>query len=449
MASMPAMGAVAAAQSGAGSRKPNVIVIVADDLGCTDLGCFGAGDLKTPHLDELAKSGVKWTSWYSNAPVCAPARGSILTGRYPQRHGVVQNGRELDPAKQKTLAALLKPAGYATACIGKWHQGHAENTVPNAHGFDYFYGFHSGCVDFYSHRYYWGDAGGTVNYHDLWRNRTEIFEDGQYLTERITAETKGFLERSAGKPFFAYVAYNAPHYPMHAPAKYVERFAGLEPERRTYAAMIAAVDDGVGEIRATLRRLGQLENTLIVFAGDNGATTEKRAGLNQQFATAGQNGPYRGFKFSLFDGGMHVPAIVSWPGKIRGGQVNAEIAMSMDIVPTALEAAGVKAPEGYQIDGWSVLPMALSGAKSPHDHIAWASAGQQALRRGEWKLVLGGKVFGRSADGGKALAGEDAVWLSNLVQDPGETKNLRRQHPEIVDQLSTLLEQWRRRFDAE
>jgi len=145
---MPAMSA-AATQSSAGSGKPNVIVIVADDLGCTDLGCYGAADLKTPHLDELAKSGVKWTNWYSNAPVCAPARGSILTGRFPQHNGVSQNGKELDSTKQKTLAALLKPAGYATACIGKWHEGKAETTVPNAHGFDYFYGFLSGCVDFY------------------------------------------------------------------------------------------------------------------------------------------------------------------------------------------------------------------------------------------------------------------------------------------------------------
>ncbi len=453
LASVPVLGAAASAQTAApGSRRPNVIVIVVDDLGCTDLGCYGAADLKTPHIDELARSGVKWTNWYSNAPVCAPARGSILTGRYPQHNGVVQNGRELDPAKQKTLAALLKPAGYATACIGKWHQGSSESTVPNAHGFDYFYGFHSGCVDFYSHRFYWGDNGtanARVNFHDLWRDRTEIFEDGQYLTERITAETTAFLSRSAGKPFFAYVAYNAPHYPMHAPAKYVERFPKLEPERRMYAAMIAAVDDGIGEIRATLRKLGQLDNTLIVFLADNGATTEKRAGLNQQYATAGSNGRFRGFKFSLFDGGMHVPALMSWPARIRGGQTCTEIAMSMDIVPTALGAAGVRPPDGYALDGASLLAVASAGAKSPHDHIAWASSGQHAIRRGDWKLVVGGREYGRSPDGNKPLSGEDAVWLSNVVQDPGETRNLRREHPEIVDQLSTLLDKWKQRYPAQ
>src|SRR4051794_14373819 len=239
-------------QSGASANgKPNILVIAADDLGCTDLGCYGASDLKTPNLDALAASGVQWTNWYSNAPVCAPARGSIMTGRYPQRHGVVQNGRELDPSKQKTLAALLKPSGYATALIGKWHLGRSPETVPNAHGFDYFYGFHSGCVDFFSHRYYWGEPN-QVNYHDLWRNRTEIFEDGEYLTERITAETVNFIRENRARPFFGYIAYNAPHYPMHAPAKYIERFRNLAPERRMYAAMISAVDDGIGTIRSTL-----------------------------------------------------------------------------------------------------------------------------------------------------------------------------------------------------
>lgn len=421
---------------------PNIIVIVADDLGCRDLGCFGAADLKTPHLDALAAGGARWTNWYSNAPVCAPSRASILTGRYPQRAGVATNGRPLT-ADQKTIAEVLKPAGYATACIGKWHLGSTDESCPNGHGFDYFYGFHSGCVDFYSHRYYWGEPN-RVNYHDLWRNRTEIFEDGQYLTERITQESLGYIERNKSKPFFMYIAYNAPHYPMHAPEKYIARFASLPIERRTYAAMIAAVDDGIGEIRAALERNRLFENTLIFFVGDNGATTEKRAGLNGSYATAGNNGVYRGWKFSLFDGGMHVPAIVSWPKRIESKQTVSEIAMSMDILPTVCEAAGVSPPGGYSVDGRSVLPIASAAARSPHNAIFWESSNQMAVRRGKWKLVLNGRTYEGSPDGNKPLGGDDAQFLSDLENDPGETKNLRKLHPDVADELSTLLHTWKK-----
>lgn len=431
------------AQRPSRSAVPNVIVIVLDDLGCKDLGCFGAADLKTPNFDALAASGVRCTNWYSNAPVCAPSRASIITGRYPENAGLTQNGRPLTPDK-KTIATLLKPGGYATACIGKWHLGSTEETRPNAHGFDYYYGFLSGCVDFYSHRYYWGEPN-RVNYHDLWRDRTEIWEDGQYLTERITAETIGFIEKNRTKPFFIYLAYNAPHYPMHAPEKYMQRFASLPLERRTYAAMIAAVDDGVGEIRQTLKKHGLDENTLIVFVGDNGATTEKRAGLDGSWATAGDNGPYRGFKFSLFDGGMHVPAIVSWPSRIRAKQTCNEVMMSMDIVPTILEATGTTLPAGYTVDGSSVLSVLTNGSKSPHEAVFWSQGGQTAVRRDKWKLVLNGRTYERGPEGSKPLTGEDSVFLSDLSSDPGETKNLRRLHPGIVDELTTLIDKQRPR----
>lgn len=439
-----ALAAQQTTQRSGGGRAPNIIVIVVDDLGCTDLGCYGAADLRTPHLDAMAAQGVRWTSWYSNAPVCAPARGSIVTGRYPQHNGLTQNGKVLGP-EQKTLATLLKPAGYATAAIGKWHLGSTPETRPNAHGFDYFYGFLSGCVDFYSHRYYWGEPR-MVNYHDLWRNGTEIWEDGQYLTGRITEETVDFIGKNRARPFFAYVAYNAPHYPMHAPEKYMARFQNLPLERRTYAAMIAAVDDGVGEIRSTLQRLGLLDNTLIVFVGDNGATTERRAGLNGEYATAGSNGPFRGFKFSLFDGGMHVPAIVSWPARLPKGRVESAVAMSMDIVPTALAAAGTRPPDGYKLDGASVLEAAGGRGTLPPRFIAWSSGGQEAIRRGDWKLTLKGKVFDRTPAGNQPLQGDDEVFLANLVKDPGETTNLRRQHPQIVDELSTALASWRNQY---
>ena len=431
--------AVLSAQSR--QSRPNFVVICTDDHGYRDLGCQGATDLKTPNFDALAASGVRFTNWYSNCPLCAPSRASLMTGRYPERAGLVNNGTPL-PLEQKTIASVLKEAGYKTGITGKWHLGNTPETVPNGRGFDYFYGFHSGCVDFYSHRYYWSEPR-SVNYHDLWRNRTEIFEDGQYLTERITAEAVQFIGNSARDPFFLYVPYNAPHYPMHAPKKYMDRFQSLDPERRTYAAMLAAVDDGVGEIVQAIRRAGQLDNTMILFVADNGATTEARAGLNQKPATAGDNGVFKGFKFSLFDGGMHVPAILSWPGRVKPGQVNGEVAMTMDIMPTVAAAANVQIPSGYKLDGADILPVTAQGAKSPHDAIFWLRGPQSAVRRGRWKLVVNGIVYERTPESRKPLTGEDAVWLSDLEADPGEKTNLRRKHPEIVDQLSTLIAQWK------
>jgi len=437
---LTAAGLRAAATQRVKPTCPNFIVILMDDLGVHDLGCLGAHDLKTPNIDKLAASGARFTNWYSNAPVCAPARAALMTGRYPVRCGVPRNALSLLP-REKTIASLLQPAGYATGLTGKWHLGSTPDTIPNSHGFDYFYGFHSGCVDYYSHRYYWGEPK-VVNYHDLWRNRNEIFENGQYLTERITEEAVGFIRSHHSQPFFLYVAYNAVHYPMHAPEKYIQRFPSLEMERRTYAAMLAAADDGVGEILKTLEQSGIRDNTVIFFLGDNGATTEARAGLNQKPATAGQNTPFRGYKFSVFDGGMHVPCLVSWPGVIPANQAVHEIAMTADILPTVCHAAGVDLPPDRTIDGQNILPVAASGAKSPHRAVFWQENKQLAVRQGRWKLVLNGIVYDGSEEGTKPLTGEDSVFLSDLEEDPGETRNLRRKQPEIVDELTTAISKW-------
>ncbi len=415
----------------AAPRRPNFLIFLTDDHGFADLGCQGAKDLKTPHIDALAASGARFTNWYANAPMCAPSRGALMTGRYPQRNGVAGNGMELRPT-EKTIASLLKPLGYRTGITGKWHLGSSPQTVPNAHGFDYFFGFHSGCIDFYSHRFYWGEPK-RVNYHDLWRNREEIFEDGRYMTELIAREARGFLLRGKGEPFFLYVPFNAVHYPMHAPRKYLERFPDIEPERRMYAAMLAAADDAVGEIMATVRKLGQIENTFVFFQSDNGATREARAGLNQQPATAGSNGILRGWKGSLFDGGMHVPAIMSWPGKIPAGQVIHEVGMAADVLPTFCAAAGAALPSDRTYDGQDMLPVAARRARSPHDAIFWSAGGKQlALRRDKWKLVLNGRD----------AAGDDTLFLSDLEADPGERTNLRHKHPALADELATLAKKW-------
>ncbi len=416
-----------AAQS---TQKPNFVLILLDDLGCTDLGCYGARDLKTPHIDALASTGVRFTNWYANAPVCAPSRASLLTGRYPASAGVPNNGHDL-PADKPTIATLLKPAGYRSSLVGKWHLGN----TPLSRGFDESYGFYSGCVDYYSHRFYWGDPR-IPNYHDLYRNGKEIFEDGQYLTERLTEEACAFVKRSAAEPFFLYLAYNAPHYPMHAPRKYMDRFKSLDSERQTYAAMIAAVDDGVGQLRDTLQRNGVDKNTCILLLGDNGASSEPRAGLNGKPATAGSNGPYRGHKFSLFDGGMHVPCIINHPAKLPAHTVNTETKMSVDILPTLLEYAQVQSPQS--LDGQSI--------HKTRDTLFWKLGNQQAIREGNWKLVVNGITHSINAADGKIanqpLTGDDALFLSDLSNDPGESKNLRRQHPEILDRLMTKLSQW-------
>lgn len=444
-------GALAASQSfgerrSSISTKPNVLVILFDDLGVSDFGYLGAADLQTPNIDRLAAGGTVCRNWYSNAPVCAPARAALLTGRSPLRAGVGNNGLPLAP-KEKCLATLLKSAGYETALLGKWHLGSTPETVPNAHGFDYFYGFHEGCVDFYSHRFYWGEPN-RANFHDLWRNGEEIFEDGAYLTERIGEEAAQFIQRKRQAPWFLYTAFNAVHYPMHAPQKYVARFAHLEPERRMYAAMLAAADDAIGNILTALERTGQRENTIIFLLGDNGATTEKRAGLHQQPATAGHNHPYRGYKFSTFDGGMHVPALVNWPGHVPAGKLNNEILMTADILPTVCRLTGAALPADRKIDGHDAWPVLTEHAASPHEFVAWTNGPQLAIRKGPWKLVLNGVVHDGTPEGEKPLTGEDAVFLSNLEQDPGETRNLRRQNPQTADELQTLLAEWRKEVEV-
>jgi arylsulfatase A-like enzyme len=421
-------------------RKPNFIVFLTDDQGCHDLGCLGSTDLKTPHIDALATAGTRFTNWYAAAPVCAPSRAALLTGRYPIRAGVPSNGPAL-PVTEQTIAACLKQGGYATGIIGKWHLGSDAETVPNAHGFDRFYGFHSGCFDYFSHRYYWGEPK-TVNYHDLWSDRMEVFEDGQYSTELFAREAVQFIRQNHERPFFLYVPFNGVHYPMHAPKRYVDRFLNLPPERRMYAAMLAAVDDVVGEVVRTVKEYNLTEDTFVIFTADNGATREKRAGLNQQIPDASHNGILRGYKFSAFDGGMHPPMIMSWQGTIPSGQIVDEVGCHIDLLPTFCNAAGVAVPADRTIDGHDALPMATAKAKSPHEAIFWASSNQLAVRKGDWKLVKDGIVFDGTPQGQKPLTADDALFLSNLRDDPGESRNLRHEHPELVDELETQANKW-------
>jgi arylsulfatase A-like enzyme len=428
---------VAAAQ--AQPPRPNVVLFLADDLGYADLGCTGADYLKTPNIDALAKSGTRMTNWYSNAPMCAPSRAALLTGRYPHRAGVTLNGQSL-PADRTTVARMLKAQGYETGLVGKWHLGSEKDTVPNAHGFGSYYGFLSGCIDYYSHRYYWGEPR-KVNYHDLWRNRQEIFEDGEYFTDSMTREALTFIRRAGQQPFFLYAAFSAPHYPMHAPRRYMDRFPGLSPEQQTRAAMISAMDDAVGAI---VKAAGP--NTLIFFSADNGATREPRAGLDQKPPETGSNLPFRGYKFSLFDGGVHVPMIVRWQGRVPAGAVNKSVGAHMDMLPTIAAACRVLPPS--DIDGMNMLPAITqsgrSAVRTEKDRVFWQSGKQTAVREGAWKLVVNGFNAEGAGETRQPLQGEDSVFLSNLDNDPGELTNLRRQHSDVVDRLLTEIQKWSR-----
>jgi len=418
--------------------RPNVVVIISDDQGMGDIGCYGhEADPLTPHLDALAASGVRLTGFYANAPMCSPTRAAFLTGRHPLRCGVpfvVDSSPGVVGLRgdEVTLAEVLRDAGYRTGLIGKWHLGSAPESLPNAQGFRDFYGFRSGCIDYFSHRFYWGLGAGKPSFHDLWRNGEEIDESGEYATHLITREAKRFLAETGDGPFFLTVAYNAPHYPMHAPKQYLERFGHVDdPERKMHLAMLAAMDDGVGEIIQTLEERGLRDSTLVFFFSDNGATIEDRAG------EGGRNTPYRGYKFSLFEGGIRMPAIASWPGILPAGKVRDGMCAGFDLFPALVKLCSAEMPAGRTLDGRDIWPLLVDGARSPHESLFWKRYDQTAVRRGDWKLIVNPML----ALGDENRL-EEKVFLANLAEDPGEQRNLASQHPEIVADLEALIHQW-------
>ena len=423
-------------------KRPNVIMILTDDQGYGDLSCMGATDFRTPHLDTLAADGVRFTSMYSASPVCSPSRAALLTGRYPGNAGVRailaghRRASGLTPAVP-TLATALKKLGYATGLSGKWHLGLKPECRPNANGFDEFSGFLAGCVDYYSHIFYWGMADGNTNpTHDLWENDEEVYDNGEYLTERITRKGVAFIRRHRDEPFFLFVAYNAPHYPMHAPQKYLDRFPDLPPDRRIMAAMLSAVDDGVGELRAELERQGILEDTLLYFQSDNGPSREARNWLDgtEDPYYGGTTGKFSGHKFSLFEGGIRVPAILSWKGRIRPDVVDAPH-IATDIFPTVLDLCGGD-PAGYETDGVSLKPLLTGENDATHEYLFWEMEGQTAVRKGKYKLVLNGRLV----EGETPRA---PVFLADLEADPGETTNLADSLPALADELKAAALTWR------
>ena len=436
--------------------KPNIILIMTDDQGYGELSCLGNTDFKTPNFDDLAANGALFTDFYSNSPVCSPSRAALLTGRYPGNAGVraiLSGHRRASGINQNapTIASVLKQNGYYTGLVGKWHLGLAEQSRPNNNGFDYFYGFMAGCIDYYSHIFYWGaNANGQNPTHDLWENENEIYNNGKYFTELVTEKSVEFIKDNKDEPFMLFTAYNAPHYPLHAPGKYVDRFKDLPEDRRILAAMIAAVDDGVGEIVKTLKEQGIYENTIIFFQSDNGPSRESRNFLDgtQGVYNGSSAGKFKGHKFSLFEGGIRIPAILSYPAEVNSCVINKPCA-AMDIFPTICELAGVDY-SGY-VDGLSITELLKGGDEDVHDMLFWEMDKQTAVRCGKYKLVLNG-VTEEQTKKEKAVSEYDkpeTVFLADIETDPAETINIATKYPNITKELTNEALKWRKGIESE
>src|SRR5262245_50848142 len=367
--------------SSAQVRQPNIVMIVGDDMGYADIGVHGSKDIPTPHIDALAKGGVRFSDAYVTGPHCSPTRAGLLTGRYQQRFGhEVNMGADAGPngglpPSERTMADRLKAAGYRTALFGKWHLGSAAHLHPMSRGFDEFYGFLGG-----DHSYFESAENGA---NPLYDGRNPVEASG-YLTDVLTDRAVAFIRREKSRPFFLYLAYNAVHTPMHAPDKYLARFKGIpDSQRRTYAAMMSAMDDGIGRTLAALRAEGLEENTLIFFFSDNGGPTMPGTTIN-----GATNTPLRGSKRQTWEGGIRVPFMIRWKGRLPEGKIDSRPIIQIDVLPTALAAAGVEPAAGWKLDGVDLLPFLTGKARGvPHDALYWRMFGHMAIRKGPWKLV--------------------------------------------------------------
>jgi arylsulfatase A-like enzyme len=422
------------------ARRPNMVLIIMDDLGYGDIGSYGVKDARTPNLDRLAREGVRLTDAYSNGANCSPTRSALISGRYQQRVGIerpLNTTNDLDrglPVTGASLPALLKKNGYATGLVGKWHLGVKPEFGPNAHGFDEFFGLLSGAVDYYTHRR--GD--GT---HDLFDNTTPVEVPG-YLTDEITNRAVSFIDRRAADPFFLEVAYNAVHWPYQPPgrppsdrnavprpaqtgdARLYQGPDDLAPAtRQDYVRMLERADEGIGRILAALDRQGLSRNTLVMFTSDNGGEWLSR------------NTPLSHRKSALWEGGIRVPLILRWPARLPVGKTSEQVAITMDLTATILAATATAAPPGHHPEGIDLLPILRGDSSLADRRLFWRIAGpnrqQRAVRAGRWKLLV---------DGGQFL-------LFDLRADPGEKQDLAAQRPEMVVKLKTLVEAWEKDVD--
>jgi len=407
------------------SMKPNFIIILADDLGYGDVGCYGNRDIHTPSLDAMARSGVKFTDFHSNGAVCSPTRAALLTGRYQQRcgvEGVITAARHRDEGmalEEVTFAEVLKSAGYATALFGKWHLGYQAAFNPVRQGFDEFRGFVAGNVDYQSHI----DQTGRV---DWWRG-DKLEKESGYTTDLITNHALDFINRNKDRPFCLYLPHAAPHYPYQSRGDKADRSPGKptpiggsrQDKAAAYAEMIEAMDDGIGRIIKRLDELKLTRKTLVFFFSDNGP-----GGI-------GSAGPLRARKGSLYEGGHRVPAIACWPGTIKAGTIADAPAMGADLLPTMASLAGAPLPKGRTIDGVDVSPVLLEGKRPAEQAMFWRFGPQKAVRMGPWKLYVA----------------KDRTELYNLADDLGEKTDLAAKHTERVKELGELLAAWEKQVE--
>lgn len=437
------------------NRQPNIILIMADDLGYGDLGCYGNNQVSTPHIDAMAGKGIRFTDFHSNGSVCSPTRAALLTGRYQQRAGFEafppefpkqpyrpQDGLALS---EITFAEVLKKAGYQTAVFGKWHLGVPKEFNPVHQGFDLFKGFLSGNVDYFSHVSQEGQ--------DDWWTNDQLTPGAGYATDLLTRYSLEFIEENRDQPFCLYLAHACPHYPWQAPGDETlyQRQAKDAPgpgnvpmplgERtgadgeEAFREMMARMDDGVGQVVLKLQELGLERNTFIFFCSDNGAWP---------CAGVGSNGLLNGIKSDLFEGGHRVPGIAYWPGKIKPG-VSDQTVMCMDLFPTMLSVAGVSVPDGLKLDGADLTPVLLGHQELSARSLFWKFGAQRAVRKGPWKLVKGLRQNPNKAM--PAVRG-DFLSLYNLDSDLGEHVDVSSSHPELVQQLLSELDAWQRDVSA-
>lgn len=417
------------------TQKPNVIIIYTDDQGALDLNCYGATDLVTPNMDKLVKSGVKFNQFYAS-PVCSPSRAALLTGKTPQRAGVPGNVSSMNikagmPTEQYTIAEMFKDGGYKTAHIGKWHLGAGKTLQPNGQGFDYSFGHFVGCIDNYSHFFYWQGP----NRHDLYRNGEEVFYPGSYFPDLMLENASDFIEENQATPFFMYYAMNSPHYPYQGSKKWLDyyRKKGIAYPRDLYAAFISTMDENIGALIAKLETLDLLENTILIFQGDNGYSTEVRA-----HSGGGYAGVFRGAKASLFEAGIRVPAAISWPAKIKAGQEREQFAVNIDWMPTLAELCDLKV-NTQDLDGKSLVALINNeNSKTQHKEFCWDFDRQWVARKGDWKLLGNPKIPGET------FLPKDSLFLINLSDDPGEKVNVANRYPKKVRELKKQYEAWKK-----
>lgn len=440
---------LAGASDATGSRKPNVVIFLTDDQGTLDANCYGSKDLYTPTMDNLAETGVRFTQAYAHY-VCCPTRAMLLTGRYPQR-GAVNSWTQGDAHTGKgrnmfleevTIAEVLKGAGYKTGMFGKWHLGADLGHGPLEQGFDEYFGNRGGFIHNYNHYFLHGKG-----FHDLYDGKKEVFAKGQYFPDMMTRRAVEFLDKNKDVPFFLYVAFNIPHYPELPDKKFDERYKDMKMPRQSYAKMISTTDDRMGIIMARLEKLGLRDNTIVIFMSDNGHSVEDYyitvdnhtsglpKGANYGANGGGGNtGKWRGHKAEFYEGGIRVPAIISYPPKVPKGEVRDQVATAMDWLPTIVELCGVDLPK-VKLDGYSLMPIIKSpSAPSPYKVMHWQWQWFWAVREGDWKLI------GRD---GKASQ------LVNLSDAEPERKNYINDKPDIAERLLSLHNEWLKEVERE